>query len=151
MHLGFQWAGFKGSWVWDRYKIGVLAPAVAWPTLLLPVEHALITQFLAFNYLYFVDATATNKGIAPEWYGIYRFVLTFIVGASIVLSLVGRGQVAEYISHPERPTDLVAQYADRRAELMEREEREKAERRAREAEEGDEEEEEDAEEEGDEE
>ena len=112
----------------------MIAPALAWPTLLLPVEEALIAQFLAFVYLYFNDANMTTRGIAPPWYSIYRFVLTFVVGSSIVLTLIGRGQVAEYLSHPERPTDVVSQYADRRAELMALEEREKAERRAAEAE-----------------
>ena len=124
----------------------MIAPAIAWPTLLLPVEEALIAQFLGFVYLYFNDANMTTRGIAPPWYGIYRFVLTFIVGSSIVLTLVGRGQVAEYLSHPERPTDVVSQYADRRAELIAQEEREKAERRAAQAEAGDEDEDEDDEE-----
>jgi hypothetical protein len=72
----------------------VIAPAVAWPTLLLPVEYALISQFLAFTFLYYNDARAAAHGRAPHWYGMYRFVLTFVVGASIVASLVGREQIA---------------------------------------------------------
>ena len=130
-----EWAGYQGNYPRERYLVGVIAPAVAWPTLLLPVETGLITQFLAFTYLYFNDANATTKGIAPPWYGIYRFVLTFIVGASIVLSLIGRGQVAEYLSHPERPTDVVAQYNARKEELLLQEQKEMAERVASEEEE----------------
>ena len=38
---------------------GVIAPAVAWPTIFMPVEYALITQFTAFTFLYFADARAT--------------------------------------------------------------------------------------------
>jgi hypothetical protein len=70
-----------------------MAPAIAWPTTLLPLEYALITQFLAFNFLYYADARACKRGWAPPWYGTYRFVLTFIVGAAIVLSLIGRGEI----------------------------------------------------------
>jgi hypothetical protein len=63
--------------------------------MLMPVEYALISQFLAFNILYFTDARASARGWAPPWYATYRFVLTFIVGASIVASLVGRGQIVD--------------------------------------------------------
>jgi hypothetical protein len=76
-----------------RYGIGVLAPAVAWPTIFMPIEWALTTQFAAFVALYFTDSTATVKGWAPGWYGIYRFVLTAIVGAAILISLVGRAKI----------------------------------------------------------
>lgn len=68
-------------------------PAIAWPTMLMPLEPALITQFLAFTGLYFVDSRQGVRGFAPSWYPTYRFVLTFIVGISIVASLIGRGQV----------------------------------------------------------
>lgn len=67
----------------------------------MPVEYALISQFLAFNYLYYVDTRAAAKGWCPPWYGTYRFVLTFIVGASIVASLIGRGQIADKITTQE--------------------------------------------------
>ena len=79
----------------SRYAAGVIAPAVAWPTLLLPVEYALISQFLAFTFLYYNDARAAAAGRAPHWYGMYRFVLTFIVGASIVATLIGREQIQQ--------------------------------------------------------
>lgn len=61
------------------------------------VEHALITQFCAFTVLYYVDTRATYRGWTPPWYAIYRFVLTFIVGASIVVSLIGRGEVSDRV------------------------------------------------------
>lgn len=93
IHWGLEWANYGGPVGMRRYRIGVLAPAVAWPTILLPVEYALIAQFIAFNALYYADTQATKKGWAPPWYGTYRFVLTFIVGAAIVVSLVGRGQI----------------------------------------------------------
>ncbi|RAK97589.1 DUF3429 domain-containing protein [Aspergillus ibericus CBS 121593] len=94
VHWGLEWAGYGGKYGYKRYAAGVVAPAVAWPTLLLPVEYALISQFLAFTFLYYNDARAAAHGRAPAWYGMYRFVLTFIVGASIVASLVGREQIA---------------------------------------------------------
>jgi len=65
---------------------------------MLPVEYALITQFLAFNTLYTVDSIATNRGWTPPWYSSYRFVLTAVVGTAIVVSLIGRGQVMDRIN-----------------------------------------------------
>jgi hypothetical protein len=50
---------------------------VAWSTILMPIEGALITQFMGFVALY--------------------YVLTFIVGASIVLTLIGRGELPDHI------------------------------------------------------
>lgn len=99
IHWGFEWAGFGGHQGYPRYAIGVLATAVAWPTLLMPVEYALITQFCAFTLLYNADVRATYRGWTPSWYAMYRFVLTFIVGASIVVSLIGRGEVADAEKH----------------------------------------------------
>lgn len=78
-----------------RFAMGVLAPAFAWPTLMLPIEWALTGQFAAFVALYFADARATTLGWAPQWYGTYRWVLTAIVGGSIVVSLIGRFKVGE--------------------------------------------------------
>jgi hypothetical protein len=78
-----------------RYGIGVLAPAVAWPTIYMPIEWALTTQFAAFCALYFTDSRATVKGWAPAWYASYRFVLTAVVGTAIVISLIGRAKVGE--------------------------------------------------------
>lgn len=90
-----EFAGYGGRQGYKRYAIGVVAPAIAWPTVLMPVEYALITQFLAFTFLYYADTRATHRGWTPPWYAIYRFVLTFIVGGSIVVSLIGRGEVSD--------------------------------------------------------
>lgn len=97
IHWGLEWAGYGGKFGYRRYAAGVIAPAVAWPTLLFPVEYALITQFLAFTFLYYNDARAAAAGRAPHWYGMYRFVLTFVVGASIVATLIGREQIQQTI------------------------------------------------------
>ncbi len=97
IHWGLEWAGFGGYQGYKRYAIGVAAPAVAWSTLLMPIEGALITQFLGFVGLYYIDVRAVSRGWVPHWYGVYRFVLTFIVGASIVLSLIGRGELPDHI------------------------------------------------------
>ncbi|KAH0564850.1 hypothetical protein GP486_001758 [Trichoglossum hirsutum] len=121
IHWGLEWAGHGGYHHYRRYAIGVVAPAVAWPTILLPVEYALIAQFLAFNFLYFADARASSRGWAPAWYGTYRFVLTFIVGASIVFSLVGRGQIGDKIGRVSGPADRLQQLRD----ALEKEEEEK--------------------------
>ncbi|GAP92278.1 putative mitochondrial inner membrane protein 1 protein [Rosellinia necatrix] len=78
-----------------RYGIGVMAPIVAWPTLFLPVEFALTSQFAAFVALYFADARASVRGWAPVWYSTYRFALTAVVGVAIAISLIGRAKVGD--------------------------------------------------------
>ena len=125
IHWGLEWAKYGGVHGYSRYAIGLIAPAVAWPTTLLPVEYALIAQFLAFNYLYFADARATVRGWCPPWYATYRFVLTFVVGASIVVSLIGRGQIADKIGRLPGPADRVKALRDSQMESLEREERER--------------------------
>jgi hypothetical protein len=100
----------------------------------MPVEYALISQFLAFNYLYFVDARASARGWAPAWYGTYRFVLTFIVGASIVASLIGRGQIVEFVGHPSSAADKIRALRDSQKELSAKETEEKEKRLAEEEE-----------------
>jgi hypothetical protein len=104
---------------------GVIAPAVAWPTIFMPVEYALITQFAAFTFQYFADARATVKGWFPPWYSTYRFVLTFFAGASIVISLIGRGQIVSHDHGLKSPIDSVKADRDSQWEALEREENER--------------------------
>jgi hypothetical protein len=104
---------------------GVIAPAVAWPTMFMPVEYALITQFAAFTFQYFADARATVKGWFPPWYSTYRFVLTFFAGASIVMSLIGRGQIVSHDRSLKSPIDAVKADRDSQWEALEREEKER--------------------------
>ena len=92
--------------------IGVVSTAFAWPTILIPVEYALISQFLIFNFLYYSDSRASRRGWCPPWYAVYRFVLTFVVGASIVASLVGRGQIAGHIERQPAPSDRIKRLSE---------------------------------------
>ncbi|KAM0246816.1 hypothetical protein ACHAP5_004438 [Fusarium lateritium] len=78
-----------------RYGMGLASSVVAWPTVMLPVEYALTTQFMAFVGLYFADSRAATKGWAPRWYGSYRFLLTAMVGFSIFISLIGRAKIKQ--------------------------------------------------------
>ncbi|KUL91287.1 hypothetical protein ZTR_01787 [Talaromyces verruculosus] len=128
IHWGLEWAGYGGTHGFRRYATGCIAPAVAWPTLLLPVEHALITQFLAFTFLYYNDARAASKGLAPHWYGMYRFVLTFIVGASIVATLIGRERISQNESEEHTLTEKIQALL-----FLRKKEIEEAKRRAEEA------------------
>ena len=121
IHWGLEWAGYGGHQGYPRYAIGIVATAVAWPTLLLSAEVGLITQFLAFTFLYYADARAATRGWAPPWYSTYRFVLTFIVGASIVASLIGRGQIADLITAPTGPADRMRALRAQQAEELEQE------------------------------
>lgn len=84
---------------------GVFAPAIAWPSLLLPIQYSLIAQFLAFNMLYYADSRFCRRGWTLAWYGTYRFVLTFIVGATIVLTLIGRGELIGKIGGLPSPAE----------------------------------------------
>jgi len=88
----------------------------------MPVEYALITQFLAFNFLYYADSRATRRGWAPSWYSVYRFVLTFIVGASIVISLIGRGQIADRVGKLPGPADRIRALREAQTQQHEKEE-----------------------------
>jgi hypothetical protein len=142
IHWGLEWAKYGGTHGYRRYAIGVIAPAIAWPTILLPVEYALIAQFLAFNFLYFADARATVKGWAPSWYTTYRFVLTFVVGASIVVSLIGRGQIVDKINRLPGPADRIKALRDSQMQSLEEEEKMKRAKLVEGEEGGDEEEEE---------
>ncbi|PSN61044.1 hypothetical protein BS50DRAFT_163366 [Corynespora cassiicola Philippines] len=122
IHWGLEWAGYGGYQGYRRYAIGVMAPAVAWPTVLMPVEYALISQFCAFTLLYYADTRATYKGWTPPWYAIYRFVLTFIVGASIVVSLIGRGEVADRVGRLPGAVDRITQLREGAQETLAKEE-----------------------------
>jgi len=126
IHWGLEWAGYGGYHGFPRYMIGVVAPAVAWPTILLPPTSALIAQFFAFNFLYYADTRATRRGWAPPWYGTYRFVLTFIVGASIVISLIGRGQLSYKVRRLPGPADRIKALGDHFDEMRAQQEEAKS-------------------------
>ena len=147
IHWGLEWAKFGGSHGYRRYAYGVVAPAIAWPTILMPIEYALITQFLSFTMLYFADARAVVKGWAPHWYSTYRFVLTFVVGTSIVISLIGRGEIADKMNRMPGPADRIRALKNIQAESLAEEERVRRARAVVEAEQADDEDEEEMEEE----
>ncbi|KAG8530897.1 uncharacterized protein KY384_004254 [Bacidia gigantensis] len=145
IHWGLEWAKYGGVSRYKRYAYGVLAPAVAWPTMLLPVDMALISQFLAFTLSYFADSKAVVRGWAPPWYSTYRFVLTVFVGSSIVISLIGRGQIVDKLNRMPNPADRIQKLKNIQLEEMEAEERYKRDRIAEEDDESEESGEEEAE------
>ena len=98
----------------------------------MPVEYALITQFFAFNWLYFVDSQAATRGMAPSWYGMYRFVLTFIVGVALVASLIGRGQVVDMVGRAPSALAKVQALREERDQYLAQEEEIKEENLAKE-------------------
>jgi hypothetical protein len=107
IHWGLEWAKYGGTQGYPRYAIGVAAPIAGWSATMMPIEYALITQFLSFVGLYYVDTRATMRGWTPPWYREYRFVLTFIVGASIVVSLIGRGEISDKVGRIPGAVDRV--------------------------------------------
>lgn len=78
---------------------------------------------MAFNFLYYTDSRATKRGWAPAWYGVYRFVLTFIVGSSIVISLIARGHVADKVSKLPSAAAKIKALRDAQAGELEKEEK----------------------------
>ncbi len=72
--------------------------------------------------MYYADARATRRGWTPAWYDTYRFVLTFIVGASIVISLIGRGQIADHVAKLPSPADRVKAFRQNAGEALAQEE-----------------------------
>ncbi|KAF8453096.1 hypothetical protein BGX38DRAFT_1065559, partial [Terfezia claveryi] len=125
IHWGLEFAGYGNRKSFRRYAIGLVAPALAWPTILLPLHEALLTQFICFTGMYFFDTSATSAGLTPPWYGTYRFVLTLVVGASIVLTLIERGKIGDEFGYIPNPTEHLSQIrAEQRGNVeKEREER----------------------------
>ena len=68
-------------------------------------------------------------------------MLTFVVGASIVASLIGRGQIADQINKLPSPADRIKKLKDMQYEEFETEERMKRARIAKEEEEAEDEDE----------
>lgn len=89
---------------------------------MLPAESALISQFLVFTFLYYSDSRACKRGWTPAWYDVYRFVLTFIVGTSIVVSLIGRGHISDRIGKSHGVGDRVKALRDQQYAELEDEE-----------------------------
>lgn len=111
----------------------------------MPIESALISQFLIFNFMYYTDSRAAKRGLAPSWYGVYRFVLTFIVGSAIVASLIGRGQIAGHVEGLPNTADKVREFRNAQSQMIEEEESARREFLGAEGEDEDEEEEEEEE------
>jgi hypothetical protein len=134
IHWGLEYAQYGGHQPgYRRFAIGCAMPAIAWPTMLMPLEPALITQFLAFTGLYFVDSQQGVRGFAPSWYPTYRFVLTFIVGISIVASLIGRGQVQFVGSGQPTRVEKLRELSEIQPQARKEEEEAKSQRKAAEA------------------
>ncbi|PWY99580.1 hypothetical protein BCV70DRAFT_200516 [Testicularia cyperi] len=94
IHWGFEFSKYGGRIGNRRYALGVLPVVLAWPTLLLQPQLALIGQWGAFVVAWFVDLRATTAGWVPKWYSTYRFWLTFAVGTSIIATLAGTNYYA---------------------------------------------------------
>lgn len=142
IHWGLEFAKYGGEHGYPRYSIGVVNTALAWPTILMPVEYALISQFLLFTFSYYRDSRAAKQGWAPQWYGVYRFVLTFIVGSSIVVTLISRGNIVQDIQRPSGPAQRVRELRAHQEEQAENEEEQRRKLLASKDEEDEEEEEE---------
>lgn len=100
IHWGLEMGKVGGEIGIRRYILGIVPPLVAWPTIFLPVNAALVSQFLAFTGAWYADTQASAHGWTPRWYSQYRLWLTLIVGGSIILTLVGK----EYVGPAHIPT-----------------------------------------------
>lgn len=100
IHWGFEFSKFGGELGLRRYILGAAPALIAWPSILLPVDFALIAHFITFTGVWFVDSAAARNGLAPGWYNQYRFLLTFIVCSSILLTLI----VSGWLGDPQQAT-----------------------------------------------
>lgn len=100
IHWGFEMSGYGGEVGVKRYLLGATPALIAWPSVLLPVDLALIAHFVTFTGVWFADSAAARKGYAPGWYNQYRFLLTFIVCSSILLTLI----VSGWLGDPQQAT-----------------------------------------------
>lgn len=74
----------------QRYWLGAFPAVLAWPTLLLPNELGLASQWAAFTLVWYADMMATSWGWTPRWYSTYRFGLTAVVGSCLIITLAAR-------------------------------------------------------------
>lgn len=74
----------------------------------MPFETALMTQFLGFVLLYNADAKKATIGLVPPWYANYRWVLTFVVGAAIFVTLVSREELLRRQYKPSKESYVEA-------------------------------------------
>jgi len=88
IHWGFEFAGYGGGRKGTpRYLLGIAPVLLGWPSLLLPGQLALASQWAAFTGVWYLDSRATARGWTPSWYSTYRFALTAVVGSCIVVTL----------------------------------------------------------------
>lgn len=87
LHWGFEFAKYGGTRGYPRYLTGIVPVLLGWPSLLLPAQMALATQWAAFASVWYIDSRATARGWAPKWFSTYRFGLTAVVGSCILLTL----------------------------------------------------------------
>ncbi|ORY77299.1 hypothetical protein BCR37DRAFT_382759 [Protomyces lactucae-debilis] len=109
IHWGFEFAGYGGHTGYRRLLYAAVPSLVAWTSIMLPVDYALVTHFLGFTGLWFADSAAARRGFAPAWYIQYRFLLTFIVCSSILLTLIVSGWLgdpAQATAHSSRLENL---------------------------------------------
>ena len=100
IHWGFEMSKFGGEVGIRRYIYGAAPALIAWPSILLPVDFALVAHFITFTGVWFADSAAARLGYAPGWYNQYRFLLTFIVCSSILFTLI----VSGWLGDPQQAT-----------------------------------------------
>ncbi|GAO48941.1 hypothetical protein G7K_3102-t1 [Saitoella complicata NRRL Y-17804] len=91
IHWGLEFAKYGDAPSRLRYAVGVAPTLIAWPTVMLPAQFALSTQFVGFTVMYAIDSAMTKRGYTPRWYAQYRFMLTAVVCSSILFTLLAKG------------------------------------------------------------
>ena len=94
IHWGFEWMDPKGDHA--RYLVGIFPVLVGWTSLLLTSvpQIALLTQLAGFFAIWAGDQRLTAMGWCPKFYSTYRFILSAVVGSSIMLTLIGNAYYA---------------------------------------------------------
>lgn len=77
---------------WGAYSAAVVPALLAWATLAMPVEPALLVQALGFAGLLAYDLWTVHQGRSPGWYGRLRLQLSSaVVLLLLAAALLGRG------------------------------------------------------------
>ena len=89
IHWGFEWMDPRGDHA--RYLVGIFPVLVGWTSLLLTSvpQIALLTQLAGFFAIWAGDQRLTAMGWCPKFYSTYRFILSAVVGGSIMATLIG--------------------------------------------------------------
>lgn len=70
----------------ERFLWSVMPCLMAWPTLILPIEHGAAVQACLLGFVYFVDSSWAKRGGFPKWYMDLRRSLTVLACSGLTVT-----------------------------------------------------------------